>query len=234
MSLRKLIVSAILIVVTAVLPVFCFAKLNFDMFIADEAFLLSAGVKAHINHFLLDLQQKTGTDFAIVTLSSLNGRTIEETSLAIAREVGLGDDNNGVLMLVAPYEKKMRIDIGYNLEGAVPDGKLGQIRDKEILPYFEENKFEEGILRGSYAIASTIAKAYGTTISANMEAIVEQETKTENYILDFLFLIFLFLMFRKGVIFLPLFFGSVPTGSGFGGFGGSGGFGGGGISGRWR
>ena len=234
MSLRKLFVSAILVLIIAVLPAFCFAKLNFEMFIADEAFLLSPDVKAHINHFLLDLQQKTGTDFAIVTLPSLKGRTIEETSLAIAREAGLGNDNNGALMLVAPYEKKMRIDVGYNLEGILPDGKLGQIRDKEILPYFEESKFEEGILRGSYVIASTIAKAYGTTLSANLEAIPEQETRAENYILDFLFLIFLFLMFRKGIIFLPLFFGSVPTGSGFGGFGGSGGFGGGGISGRWR
>ena len=230
--LKNILIISFFLFVVVTLPVFSVTNISFDGFIADEAFLLSQETKTFINHFLYDLQQKTGADIAIVTLPTLGGDPIEKTSLNIAREYRFGNADNGLLMLVAPYEKQLRLESGYKLEAILPDGKLGRIRDEDILPYFKQNDFEKGILRGSYILAATIANAYGTTISTNTSIIPEQKTNSENIFWDFLFFLFLLFMLRKGFIIIPF---GLPLGSSraFGGFGGSGGFGGGGVSGRW-
>ena len=107
--------------------VFAAEKLEFTGFVSDNAHVLSENAISQINGFLYDLQQKTGTDIAVVTLATLNGRPLEETALNIGRDYKLGKqgENNGAVVLVVPPERVMRIEIGYGLEGIINDVKQG-------------------------------------------------------------------------------------------------------------
>lgn len=130
--------------------------------------MLSENAISQINGFLYDLQQKTGTDIAVVTLTTLNGRPLEETALNIGRDYkpGKQGENNGAVVLVVPPERVMRIEIGYGLEGIINDAKAGRIRDDYMLPYFRTGDYQTGIIKGTYILADEIAKYYGVTLSA--------------------------------------------------------------------
>lgn len=210
------------------------APLNFDGFVSDNAHVLPPNIINQINSYLLDLKKKTGTDIAIVTLKTLNGRPIEETALNIARESKLGEAklDNGALILVVPPEHRMRIEIGYGLEGVINDAKAGRIRDDDMLPYFREGDYGKGIWRGTFVLASEIAKSYG--VELNPADSVPDAPMTDGSYLDLLIILFiLFLIFSGpgGFFFFP--FGRGGGGGGGISFGGGGGFGGGGASGRW-
>ncbi len=239
--MKKLIISIVFVfLLLAGGIVFADSKIEFNGFICDNANLLTPAVENEINTFLLDLQKKTTADVAVVTLNSLDGRSIEETALNIGRnnKIGAKGKNNGAVILVAPNERKMRIEIGYGLEGAITDAHAGRIRDNDMLPYFARGEYENGILRGSYTLASDIAKSYGETISSSENIPPPAASGNDT---DLLFLIILIviisLSFRGG--FFPIFIGSGFSsgrgfsGGGFGGVGGGGGFGGGGASGGW-
>lgn len=209
------------------------APLIFDGFVSDNAHVLHPNTINQINSYLLDLKRKTGTDIAIVTLKTLNGRSIEETALNIARESKLGEAklDNGALILVVPPEHRMRIEIGYGLEGVINDAKAGRIRDDDMLPYFREGDYDKGIWRGTFVLASEIAKSYG--VKLNPADSVPDAPMTDGSYLDLLIILFiLFLIFSGpgGFFFFP--FGRGGGGGGIS-FGGGGGFGGGGASGRW-
>ena len=92
--------------------------LKFTGFIADEANVLSPQVENDLNMTLWDLQKKSGADLVVVTLPSLNGRTVEEVALDIGRSYKLGavGKNNGMVFLTAPNERRMRIELGTGLE----------------------------------------------------------------------------------------------------------------------
>ena len=211
---------------------------NFNAFISDNAGIISKNTEDKINAFLWDLQKKTGTDIAVVTVNSLDGRSIEETALEIGRKYKLGKkgEDNGAVILVAPNERKMRIEIGYGLEGIIPDGKAGRIRDTDMLPYFQKGDYESGIHRGSYSLANAVAKGYSTELSINSP--VPERPKEPDNTGFILFLMILLLCIRFGIIpiYIP-FCGGYRTGGfgsgSFGGFGGGGVFGGGGASGSW-
>ena len=211
---------------------FCLAaeKLEFQGFVSDNAHVLSDNAISQINGFLFDLQQKTGTDIAVVTLKTLSGRPIEETALNIGRDYKLGKkgENNGAVVLVVPPEKVMRIEIGYGLEGVMNDAKVGRIRDDYMLPYFRQGDYQSGIIKGTYMLADDVAKSYGVSLSP-----VDFPSATDTIdISEIIFLmLILFLLFGGG--FFPFIGGGRGGFGGFGGFDGGGGFGGGGASGRW-
>ncbi len=87
---------------------------------------------------------------------------MEETSYEIAEKNGIGQKskNNGVLLFVVMNDRKMRIEVGYGLEGALPDALAGQIIRKEITPYFKQAKYYEGINAGVDAIISATKGEY--------------------------------------------------------------------------
>ena len=196
--------------------------LDFNGFIADEAGVLSPNTEAAMNSYLYDLQQKTKTDVAVVTLKSLNNRPIDEVALNIGREYKLGDKklNNGAVVLVVPNDREARIEVGYGLEGAITDAHAGRILDDYMIPYFREGEYEKGIYAGTTALALDIADSYGVQIGA--ERPISQELDT-----SYIFLIILLWLLFGG------FFGGRGGGTNFGGLGGGGGFGGGGASRRW-
>ena len=132
---------------------FCFA-LNFNEQINDEAHIFSQNERDELLNLVQNFEQNSTTQIAIVTLNSLKSRSIEELSLEIARGYKLGqkEDSNGVLLVVAPNEKKVRIEVGYGLEGVLTDAISSQIINSVMIPEFKNGKMSEGVKEGVLAI----------------------------------------------------------------------------------
>ena len=132
---------------------FCFA-LNFNEQINDEAHIFSQNERDELLSLVQNFEQNSTTQIAIVTLNSLENKSIEELSLEIARGYKLGQkkDNNGVLLVVALNEKKVRIEVGYGLEGVLTDAISSQIINSVMIPQFKNGKMSEGVKDGVVAI----------------------------------------------------------------------------------
>ena len=132
---------------------FCFA-LKFNEQINDETHVFSQNERDELLNLLQNFEQNSTMQIAIVTLNSLENRSIEELSLEIARGYKLGQkkDNNGVLLVVAPNEKKVRIEVGYGLEGVLTDAVASQIINSVMIPKFKNGKMSEGVKDGVLAI----------------------------------------------------------------------------------
>ena len=132
---------------------FCFA-LNFNEQINDEAHIFSQSQRDELLNLVQNFEQNSTTQIAIVTLNSLENKSIEDLSLEIARGYKLGQkkDSNGVLLVVAPNEKKVRIEVGYGLEGMLTDAISSQIINSVMIPQFKNGKMSEGVKEGVLAI----------------------------------------------------------------------------------
>jgi len=133
-----------------------------SFYVIDNAGLLSTYSANRISERSKQLDLNSKAQIVVETLESMNGKSIEEYSSSRFRELGLGDKelNNGVLIVVVPIEKVARIEIGYGLEGAIPDGKAGNIVREKGLKRFEEQNFEKGITDTYFAIAEEVSKEY--------------------------------------------------------------------------
>jgi uncharacterized protein len=188
-----------------------------------------------------ELEKKTTAQVVVVVVPSLSGLTVEEYANRLFREWGIGqkEKNNGVLLLVAMSDRKVRIEVGYGLEGAIPDGKAGRILDEYVIPYFKEGEYDKGIYYGYLAIAKEVAREYGVEITGTSD-LPERGTDISGLsiiIIVIAFIIFSSIMGRGGRWYrgprFPGGFGGSRGGSGgFGGFGG-GSSGGGGASRGW-
>ncbi|MEW6558068.1 MAG: TPM domain-containing protein [Elusimicrobiota bacterium] len=127
-------------------------------YISDFANILDDNTESELNSLVTQVEQKTSAEIAVVTVSSLDGMSVEDYANELFNKWGIGKKckDNGVLVLVALNERKMRIEVGYGLEPVLPDGKCGEIRDKYILPYFRQNNYSEGIIQGTSAIAKIL------------------------------------------------------------------------------
>jgi uncharacterized protein len=222
--------------------------------VVDEAHILSPVTIADTERKLADLEQKSGIQLVVATVPSLQGQEIEPYANALFRTWKLGETkkNNGVLLLIAPKERRVRIEVGYGLEGTLTDAVSSLIIANAMAPRFKAGDFNGGVARGVDDIITAL-----TTDSAEWKP-KPTDTRAERdpTLLDTLapFLIFLFILFvltrigRRGggnVVFLPMGLGGGRSGGfgggfGGGGFGGGGGFsggggssGGGGASGSW-
>ncbi|HWQ89878.1 MAG TPA: TPM domain-containing protein, partial [Desulfitobacteriaceae bacterium] len=137
-----------------------------QFYVLDQANVLDQTTADTIVQTSAALAQKTKAQIVVVTVNSLGGAAPEDYALAILREWGIGDKvlNNGLLILVCPQEKVSRIEVGYGLEGALPDAKTGQIQDEYMIPYFQNNDYNQGILNGYRALVQEVAKEYQVTI----------------------------------------------------------------------
>ena len=127
--------------------------------VVDEAQILDAGTRAALTQKLADLEARTTDQLVVVTVRSLQGRTIEEYGVGLgrARQIGQQGKNNGVLLLVAPTDRKVRIEVGYGLEGVLPDAVASYIIQQTILPRFRTGDFTGGIGRGVDNIVSALS-----------------------------------------------------------------------------
>lgn len=222
----------------------------------DETGTLSAGELNELRSRLKSFEDSTTNQLVVYIIKSLQGNPIEMLSYDIAAKNGIGQKgkSNGVLLLIAMAEKQLRIEVGYGLEGALPDALCGRIIEDEIKPEFRNGNYYEGISRGIDAIIMATKgeykpgksdKGFGGCIGPGVFVVI-----------IFCFIFFtIFIEIIKGIFgFGRVFSGSKKKKSGwnsggwwwgggsssgssggsFGGFSGGGGsFGGGGASGSW-
>jgi uncharacterized protein len=227
--------------------------------VVDQANIISPQGRSDLEAKLNDLEDKSGIQVVVATVNSLEGSDIETYANQLFRNWRLGDakKNNGVLLLVAPTEHKVRIEVGYGLEGTLTDALSSVIISSAIVPRFKSNDFTGGIERGVDGIISVLS---GDTADWQPKPTIRAEDPVQlsNELFSILFLLLiifvLWSLFRGGsgsssgrygrrggpIIFLPTggSWGSSGWSGGSGGFGGgfSGGggwSGGGGASGSW-
>ncbi|CUH94377.1 hypothetical protein P22_0443 [Propionispora sp. 2/2-37] len=138
-----------------------------SIYIQDYADVVSSATEQRINDLGSRLAAKTKAQIVVVTVKTLGDSTPDEYGLAVLRQWGVGDKelNNGVVMLVAVDDHKSRIEVGYGLEGALPDAKTGRLQDEYMLPFFRQNDYDRGILNGYVALTQVVAAEYGAEIA---------------------------------------------------------------------
>ncbi len=209
----------------------------------DFANVIPASQEQQLAALTTELLQKTEVPVVVVTMPDIGGAEYNDYANRLYQAWGIGKKgtDKGVLIFVTVKERKMRIETGYGVEGILPDGLVGEIRDRYMIPYLKENKFGEGLLYGAAAVAQTIAKDAGVQLTGQVRVKAAPKKKTSK--ISFLpLLILILLLFRFGsrgrrgswIFFLPFLMGGGGRSSGsgfggsFGGFGGGfGGFGGG-------
>lgn len=137
-----------------------------DIYVQDYASIMSKEIKEDMLRMSYILQEKTSAELVVVTVTSLENRSIEEYALEIFRQWGIGTatKNNGVLLLIAPHDRDMRIEVGYGLEGAINDGKAGAILD-EMIPYFQDGDYDKGISVAYSLLIHEIAREYDIDVN---------------------------------------------------------------------
>ncbi len=230
-----------------------------DQYVVDLAGVLDASSRARLNTMLRGLEARTTAQVVVLTLNSLEGEPIEEFSHQTAVKWGIGQKgkDNGVLLTVAVKDHQYRIEVGYGLEGDLPDSLVGSIGREYLVPNFRRGNYAGGIMAAVTEIANTISGGKGVGQTEGAAGAYHGETGPgkgtgENLNLIFtLFILFVcallaFIVFRGprggrgnrggggGGFWLTLLllqlFGGGGGGGGWGG-GGGGGFGGGGFGG---
>lgn len=130
--------------------------------VVDRASILNEETERLITSLLAAHEDTTSNQVVVLTIPSLEGANLESYSLEVARTWALGreDRNNGVLLLIAYNDRKMRIEVGYGLEGDLPDAMAKRIIDYEMTPAFRNGDFDGGVLNGVRAIVGTIEGSY--------------------------------------------------------------------------
>lgn len=196
----------------------------------DFANVISPQYEQELTQVTGELLKKTGVPVVVVTMPDIGGEDYNEYANRLYAAWGIGKkgEDRGVLIFVTLKERKMRIETGYGIEGLIPDGLAGEIRDQYITPYLKRNQFGEGLLNGTLAIASLIAKDARVSLTGQvpMKRPAKRRSGLSSLVFFFLFLLVLFSMGRRrgGLwpLLLLLFMG---RGVGYGGYG-RGGFGG--------
>ena len=127
-------------------------------YVNDFASVLDEPDEAYLEAFLGTLERDTTAEVVLATVPALDGATVEEYANKLFAEWGIGQAgrNNGVLLLVAPTERAVRIEVGYGLEPILPDGRAGEIIRTDILPEFRAGNIPRGISRGLNRIAGIV------------------------------------------------------------------------------
>lgn len=212
-------------------------------YVVDLANIINDNYEMSLNGYLQELEQKTTAQMVILTVNSLEGESIFDTSLNIAHDkwkLGQEGKDNGVLLMVSLQDRKYWTQVGYGLEGILPDSLVGSIGRQYLVPYFKEKDYSKGIMSASLAIINEIASDAGVEITG-MPKLRSLSTKpyrraqrgkptllkTIFSILLFIGLIYLFIRHPRLLLFL--FFMNMLGGGRRGHWGGGGGFGGGGF-----
>jgi uncharacterized protein len=231
--------------------------------VVDEAGVLSPAARAALEQKLADFEAKTTGQIVVVTLKSLQGTSIEDYGYQLGRHWGIGqkEKNSGAVLIVAPNERKVRIEVGYGLEGQLTDAVSRLIIENSILPRLRAGDFAGGINRGVDDIIQAVT-VDPEEWRARAKQRPDSQARGADLLVTVLFFIVLLIIIsnirrqgsqdprtmtgrrarRGGPIFLPA---PIPWGTGSGrsgsswsgssgGFSGGGGsFGGGGASGSW-
>ncbi len=146
------------------------AKLQHHGLVNDFAGVIDPGDEILISNLVVEVQQKTTAAIAVVTLRSLEGGDVVEFAGKLFEKWGLGEKgkNNGVLLLASIDDRKLRIEVGYGLEGAINDAKAGRILDEQLIPGFKEQQYGAGLYNATVALAALVAGEYKVALTNNV------------------------------------------------------------------
>lgn len=213
--------------------------------VTDAAEIIPADVEARLTQKLEALETQSQRQLVIATLPSLEGYEISDYGYRLGRQWGLGgkERNDGILLIIAPNERKLRIEVGYGLEPIVTDGLSWMIINNEIVPRFKQGDMPAGIEAGADAIIQQLTLPLDQAMQIAAQAQKPRQEAGLPNIIFILFILFFFVlpvlrsMFGtrggrryRGSSSGPIIWSSGWGGGSSGGFGG-GGFGGGGFSG---
>ncbi|MBC7505143.1 MAG: TPM domain-containing protein [Sandarakinorhabdus sp.] len=261
LSLIALILAALVLVISLAAPAFAaptFPKL--DGRVTDAAGILTPETRASLDTKLAALEKTTTIQLVVATVPDLQGYEIDEYGYQLGRAWGIGQkgSNNGALLIVAPNEKKVRIEVGYGLEGVLTDALTSQIIRRNIIPSFKAGDMAGGVIAGTDALTALMQLPADQRQQAAMAAAASerqgaQRSRSSGFgtivwlVIIVVWLIIAIARHRPGrrsgpnVIWGPGLGGGGGWGGGGGGWGGGGGgfggggggFGGGGSSGGW-
>ena len=240
------------LLLSSVFSLSVFAKIEVDLpstssYLNDFAGVVNTQDQEIINTLAQELDSKTTAQISVVSVNTTKPETIEQYAVRLFKKWGIGQKgkDNGVLFLIASADHKVRIEVGYGLEGVLTDAICSRIINEIVVPKFKQGEMSKGVLEGTQAIVSLVAKEYGAAITgqeADVYNRLHQDTSGVWVIIFVFILIFVFYTFsfkRPGVGWYGYYGGSgggfgggSGSSGGFGGFGG-GGSGGGGSSGSW-
>lgn len=237
-----------------------FAEMEFpkpEGFVNDFAGVLRGQEKAEIARIAENLEKDTTAEIAVVTVKTVKPYSIEEYSVKLFEKWGIGKagKDNGTLLLVAVEDREVKIEVGYGLEGVLPDGLCGEIIRTAIIPEFKRGNYGAGIVRGTEAIAGIISgKSDYKTEKPAKDAVADTIATIIVFLIKRLFAFIILILFIIGLFSKSSkkgynrnrarwssgtsswgsssSWGGFSGGSSFGGFGG-GASGGGGAVGRW-
>ena len=224
--------------------------------VVDLAGAFTQSENAQISASLMQFKRKYGPQIQVVTIPKLQDETIEGFSIKIADKWKLGskDKDDGVLLLIATQDRKVRIEVGQGLEGDLPDALAGKIIRAGIIPFFKKGQINVGVLTGLGMIAESIGGELENIPAPQMQRKGRSGGANLGYLLFLAFFLFGPMLGRRGrggkggrggigaSLLSGLLLGSILSGGrggfGGGGFGGGfggggGGFSGGGASGGW-
>ncbi len=209
----------------------------------DFAGVIPPDTQEVMENLAREVLAKTGTALVVATMDTIGEESVDDYANRLYEAWGIGKkgEDRGVLIFLAVGERKIRVETGYGVEGILPDGRVGEILDGDVIPYLREGDYGTGLLSGMRAVAAVLAQNAGVTLSGaytRESAPPEREQpgrRGGRLPLVILLLVLLpLLATRQGRSLLALLLlsqmsGGWRGGGGFGGFGGGGfgGFGGG-------
>ncbi len=229
------------------------AELQFPLLtgrVVDEAGILSRETRDQLTAMLAQHEQETRQQVVVVTLPSLGGLAIEEYGYQLGRRWGIGEKgrDTGALLIVAPNERKVRIEVGYGLEDRLTDAVSRTIIEQSILPAFRGGDFNAGVYDGTAAMLRALGGTAAPTAAGARRPATPDAYDWPDLLAFIIMALLLWRAFywfvasshpRRGRYYPGVWIGGVPSGGGGfsgggGGFSGGGGsFGGGGASGGW-
>jgi uncharacterized protein len=224
--------------------------------VVDLAGIIDANMEDGLNRYLLELEQKTTAQMVVLTVKELEGEDIFDASLSIAHDkwkLGQKGKDNGVLLMISLNDRKYWTQVGYGLEGVLPDSLTGSIGRQYLVPYFKKGDYSTGITAAAIAMINEIAAEADVVITGMPKLRARpgysngrQTMKKPPLVLVVIFGIgFIYMLIKHPRLLLMLIMMNMMGGrrsgwSGGGGFGGGsfgggggGGFGGGGAGGGW-
>ena len=212
--------TALFVSIFSLLFIFCAASLLAEQvkdlkpqgYVNDFAGVLSASAKEKLTALCAEVDRKAQAQIAIVTVSSLGGQPIEQFSIDLATQWGVGPKQQarGILILLAPNDRKYRVEVGYGLEAILPDGKVGGF-GREMVPLLRRNDYSGAVTLLTERIAAVIAADRGVTLDT-LSGISSPEPQSDNspapfgnLVRAFIFAVFIF--FPLIGFLLRLFFG---------------------------
>jgi uncharacterized protein len=204
--------------------------------VSDYAHVINADDALRITAIGEEVKTKSGAEIAVLTVDSLpQESSLEEFGLAIGTNWGVGKkaEDNGVLIILVVTERRVRIEVGYGLEGAITDSRSGAILNSYIIPYVKTDDFSSGLREGFKAIAVVVAKEYNFSLAGlessefnNFAANIKKQEESSSLLSIIIYIFLIVLVFAGGgKSFLPFLLLSSIGGSGRGGFGSGFGYG---------